>query len=189
MEIIKDTVKEKLILQGITELETYGINGFSLRRVASSCAVSCAAPYKHFKNKDEFIFEIAKYIFTQWNLFTTQILSIIENDTKKQITEICISYIRFWLANPKFRSVLMINTDETFGKRADEIAELSQVTKKIISDYCKENSITKEKQNNLIFSVRAITYGAIMMMNKGELENSPESLNMIKETLIKQLSI
>ena len=31
------------------------------------------------------IVEIAKYIFTQWNLFTTQILSIIENDTKKQI--------------------------------------------------------------------------------------------------------
>lgn len=183
MEIIKDTVKEKLILQGITELETYGINGFSLRRVASSCAVSCAAPYKHFKNKDDFIFEIARYIFTQWNLFTTQILDIIDNDPKKQITEICISYIKFWLANPKFRSVLMINTDETFGEKADEIAELSQVTKKLIHQYCKSNNISNHKEREIIFSVRAITYGAIMMINKGEIENDSESLNMIKETI------
>ncbi len=189
MDTIKDTVKEKLIQQGITELENYGTQGFSLRRVASACSVSCAAPYKHFKNKDEFIFEIAKYIFTQWNLFTTQVLSIIDKDPKKQITEICISYIKFWLANPKFRSVLMINTDETFGKRANEIVELSQVTHNLINNYCDGKGYDEKKKKDLIFSVRAITYGAIMMINKGEIENDAESINMIKKSITEQLEI
>ena len=189
MENIKDTVKEKLILQGITELENYGINGFSLRRVASQCAVSCAAPYKHFKNKDDFIFEIAKYIFVQWNLLTEQIISVFENDAKKQLTEICISYIRFWLANPKFRWVLMINADETFGTRANEISELSQVTRNILISLCEKNKISEKDTNSMIYTLRALTYGAIVMMNKGEIENTPETMDMIRDSINKVIDI
>lgn len=188
MENIRDTVKEKLILQGITELETYGINGFSLRRVASACSVSCAAPYKHFKNKDEFIFEISKYIFTQWHLLATQIMDIFKDDIKKQITEMCVSYIRFWMANPKFRSVLMINTDETFGKRAEEIRELAQITKHLTEKLCKQKNFSDEKTKQIIISLRALTYGAIMMMNKGEIENDSKTIDLIRNTIQEILS-
>ena len=105
MENYADTVKEKLIIEGIAEIEKYGIKNFSLRRVARGSNVSCAAPYKHFSSKDDFIFEIVRYIYTKWNLITSEIIKIYENEPKKQICEICISYIKFWLANPNFRSV------------------------------------------------------------------------------------
>lgn len=188
MDIIQDTVKEKLILQGITELENHGINGFSLRRVASACSVSCAAPYKHFKNKDEFIFEISKYIYTQWHLLATQIMDIFKEDIKKQITEMCVSYIKFWMANPKFRSVLMINTDEAFGKRAGEIRELAQITKHLTENLCKEKNLSDEKTKQIIISLRAAVYGAIMMMNKGEIENDSETIDVIRNTIQEILS-
>lgn len=188
MDTIKDTVKEKLILQGITELENHGVNGFSLRRVASACSVSCAAPYKHFENKDEFIFEISKYIFTQWHLLAMQIMDIFKGDIKKQITEMCVSYIRFWMANPKFRSVLMINTDETFGKRSEEIRELAQITKHLTEKLCKEKKLSDKKTKQIIISLRAPVYGAIMMMNKGEIENNSETIDMIRDTIQRILS-
>ena len=56
------STKKALIKAGIHELQENGFSGFSMRRVASACGVSCAAPYRHFKDKDEFILEIFKYI-------------------------------------------------------------------------------------------------------------------------------
>ena len=50
--------REALILAGLEELNEYGIQHFSTRRVAKACGMSCAAPYKHFKDSHEFIAEI-----------------------------------------------------------------------------------------------------------------------------------
>ena len=48
-------LREELILAGIEEINIHGANDFSVRRVAEACHVSSAAPYKHFKDKKEFI--------------------------------------------------------------------------------------------------------------------------------------
>ena len=47
-----------LVLAGIKEIERHGLADFSLRRVASLCGVSCAAPYRHYKNKNELILAV-----------------------------------------------------------------------------------------------------------------------------------
>jgi AcrR family transcriptional regulator len=77
--------------------------------VAASCGVSCAAPYKHFKNKDEFVLEIIRYIGNRWSMLEKQVMTIFENDKKKQIEELSLAYIKFWIANPNFRSILLLN--------------------------------------------------------------------------------
>ena len=51
-------MRERLLLAGIDEINTQGVTGFSIRRVAENCGVSCAAPYKHFKDKRDFIASI-----------------------------------------------------------------------------------------------------------------------------------
>ena len=56
------STRETLILAGLEELNEYGVQHFSTRRVAKACGVSCAAPYKHFKDSHEFIAEILGYI-------------------------------------------------------------------------------------------------------------------------------
>lgn len=55
-------LKEALIINGIKLLNQYGIDGFSLRKVASACGVSHSAPYKHFKNKEELIEAITLHV-------------------------------------------------------------------------------------------------------------------------------
>ena len=55
-------LREELLQAGIEEINAYGANGLSLRRVATACHVSTAAPYKHFKDKKEFIAAIIDYV-------------------------------------------------------------------------------------------------------------------------------
>ena len=52
--------KSALIRAGLKELRENGYNNFSIRRVAADCGISCAAPYRHFKNKGEFVLECFK---------------------------------------------------------------------------------------------------------------------------------
>ncbi len=51
-------LKSELLDAAVKLLEADGIEGFSLRKVASLVGVSHAAPYRHFKNRDELIGEI-----------------------------------------------------------------------------------------------------------------------------------
>ena len=64
-----------LIQAGIEEINTYGANGLSLRRVATACNVSTAAPYKHFKDKKEFIAAIIDYVNEQWAVVQERVLT------------------------------------------------------------------------------------------------------------------
>ena len=51
-----EELKKALILEGIRQIEQNGINGLSLRKTATECGVSCAAPYRHFESKAGFVF-------------------------------------------------------------------------------------------------------------------------------------
>ena len=51
-----EELKKALILEGIRQIEQNGINGLSLRKTATECGVSCAAPYRHLKAKQDLFF-------------------------------------------------------------------------------------------------------------------------------------
>ena len=72
------TLREKLILAGIKVIEENGVSGFSIRRTAAECGVSCAAPYKHFADQQELIQAIIDHINQEW--YRRQ--SIIEKNMK-----------------------------------------------------------------------------------------------------------
>ena len=106
-EYIERNVRDRLIIAGINELEERGIRDFSLRRCALSAEVSCAAPYRHFKDKEDFISEIIKYISSKWMLLCSEIERIFTSDKRRLIIELAVANLRFWLANANYRSVLL----------------------------------------------------------------------------------
>ncbi len=181
-----ETVKQKLIIAGIAEIEEHGISDFSLRRVASSCNVSCAAPYKHFKSKEDFIAEIVLYIHSRWQMLQNQITSIYEGDVKKQLAEICVAYVRFWIANPNFRTILTLKTD-TFGdERTDVLTKITDITKELIHKCCEEYKTDKEEEKRKLYVIRSLIYGATFLIESGELENSEATIKMIRECVEKE---
>lgn len=109
-----DSVRTRLILAGMRELEEHGTTDFSLRRVAQRAQVSCAAPYRHFQDRQALIREVFGYIREKWQMLFLQVCTAV-GDPARVVREASLAYIRFWMSNPSFRSLL-------FSSRAGEMA-------------------------------------------------------------------
>lgn len=178
-----EAMRERLIIAGIRELETHGLNDFSLRRVAMACEVSCAAPYRHFKGKDDLILEIIRYINRQWELLREQITLAFPDDTRRQLVEIGIAHIRFWIANPNFRSVLLLDDPDSESPRHAERKKIGIGLEKIVQSYCRIHSMNDEETAAIAYAYQALIYGTVLMLGNQELENTPKSIGMIRSRL------
>ena len=160
---VEENVRHRLILSGIAELEEHGIADFSLRRAALGAQVSCAAPYRHFKSKDEYINEIILYVGSKWELLSKEICSIFSDDPAALVREICIANLRFRIANKNFPLALAHTRDS--GKTIDESIEAA------VSDYCKARGLTKSESELKTFTALTLIYGAVSMFCDENAEN------------------
>ena len=180
MEKLKITkAKERLILAGIKVIEDSGIQGFSLRKAAETCGISCAAPYKHFKNKEDFITMIIHYIHQKWLEKQAIVISEHQGDLKELLIHISLAYIDFLVNNPQFRSIIMIK-DESFSDENNKIRyKISNRSSELVELYCIENKIPEHLQKERLFLVRSLIYGAALMFDNKELQYNEENINMI----------
>lgn len=184
-----DPLRDRLIIAGIAEIEQHGIAGFSLRRVAAACNTSCAAPYKHFKNKDDLILEIIRYVNRQWELLRDQILSLHMGEPMERIVEVCVAYIRFWVANPNYRFALKAPGKEYNASKFSEKPNDEKTIENLIRAYCTGNQVEFEETERMVYAVKAILYGMTAMLDDGELQNKPQTYENIRKTLRIELNI
>lgn len=182
--------RDQLILAGVEELTQHGIQGFSTRRVAKNCGVSCAAPYKHFKDTREFIAEILKYINGQYNERQKETLKkYADCDSRTQLLQVALDYIRFFAENPQFRRVVMQNfkdCDESFRSLR---GQLSYQIYKIVSRYCRDVGMPDDVRLRKTFLVRSIIYGAALFFDTGELEYNEENMEMVARMLDREFDL
>lgn len=170
------SVREQLIIAGMEELEAHGIADFSLRRVATSCNVSCAAPYKHFESKEKLIDEIFNYIRTQLDLLLEQVAEIFKDDPKKQLVESAVAYINFCHANPHFRAIMTLS---------EETLPLKHTVKPLLSACLPHISPREIARRELL--IRSLIYGGAVMLESGELSKNDESISDIKQSILRTI--
>ncbi len=177
----KQSAKERLIIAGIKVIENNGIQGFSLRKAAETCGISCAAPYKHFKNKDEFLTKIIQYINDKWLNEQAEVIVKYEGNIKEQLINISLAYIDFLVKNPQFRSIIMIK-DESMSTENNEIRhKISAKSAELVEIYCQTNQIPAIIQKERLFMVRSLMYGAALMFDNGEMPYNQENILMIRQ--------
>ena len=170
---LQTELRESLLLAGIAELEAHGLGGFSLRRVAAACGVSCAAPYKHFESKEAFIAAILSYIHEKWELLESHICMAFPNGGEGRLAELCLADIRFWIGNPHFHTVHMMERGRgasRLGKRAEE--ELRLLCEAKGADY-----------ERCAYILRSLVYGAILMLEDGTLKNDVATFRMLRAAI------
>ena len=167
-------VKTRLILSGLQEIESHGIKDFSLRRVALAANVSCAAPYRHFKDKDEFITEIIKYVGSRWDLMFSEIKKVYAGDLKSLIKNSSIAYIRFFLSNLNYRTILLS------GLPATTYIGFDRQLEDLIDKYYNFAGFAKSKY----FSVRSMIYGSILLSG---LDDPEEIISGLSNVLDKEI--
>ena len=182
-----DDLRHALIIAGIKEIEIHGLTDFSLRRVASECGVSCAAPYRHFKGKSDLILAIISYINDQWRFLERQIGEVYKTDLYRRIVELCVANIRFWIANPNFRSIMMMDDKGLDTLQLRERSRMSEKIVELIEELCASLSLSADECARICFEIRSVIYGATHMLGSCEIENTPDTMKMIRSSIEKAL--
>lgn len=160
-EYEKDSLRDRLIVAGIDELATHSVENFSLRRVAAACGTSCAAPYRHFENKERFLVEILRYIEQQWELLRDEVLRRWAGDARRCLVELSMAYIRFTVANPHYRRIMAAAGEEA-----------SDILGDAFSAFCRAHEIGAAAEKSLAFRLSALLHGTVYLIESGELANN-----------------
>ena len=172
--------RERLIQAGIQELEQNGLNGFSLRKVAQRCGVSCAAPYKHFKDKQALMVAIANQYNAQWAERQRRVLEATgTNDITRQLQEVCKEYLRFLLDNPKYCMLVTMSDAETGKWFMRSLFDGSTPSKKLVQAYCVYHNIPPETAHVKVVLLRGLFFGVAMLAGSGELELNEQRIEIL----------
>ena len=172
---IEEDVKVRLILSGMSELEEHGLADFSLRRAAQRAQVSCAAPYRHFKSKEDYILEIVNYVNSKWELLSREIERVFEGDPARLVVELAIANLRFFAANSNFRSVISLAHGGVLGGALWTA----------LSDYCDRYNLSPEERELKEYTARIILSGTIVLLGERDAE---EVLSMARRKLVQEFS-
>lgn len=100
-------LRNALIEEGIRMINADGEDSLSLRKLAVNCGVSNAAPYAHFKNKEEMISAMKDYVSQRFTDFLLQSIEIISDDElERKILALGNAYVSFFMKNPEYFTFL-----------------------------------------------------------------------------------
>lgn len=182
---IEADIQRRLILAGIRELDEHGPADFSLRRVAQLSGVSCAAPYRHFKSRDDLIIEIMNYVNSKWDLLFRQICEIYSDDLKSAVCEAAASAAKFFTANANYRAVIFSSLSDPDERRNAARKHISTEIDTLVTKYCRSKGIANPQERS--FTIRAALYGTITMICGGESENADREITFLKNRIAQEL--
>ena len=180
--------KEKFLIAAVEELEEHGVSDFSIRRVAQRCDVSCGAPYKHFKNKNELILEVIRYINRQWYEYQSKVISDCKT-LREELIETSMSYIGFLCDHPAFLSILLLNDKNMDSEQIAEKNSISNRTATLIEAYCREVSMSDKDAIRKIYAVRSFIFGAALMINGEVLPKDGTTLANIRYCITREFDL
>ena len=181
-------LRNALIEEGIKMINTGGEESLSMRKLAEKCSVSMAAPYAHFKNKEEMINAIKNYVTDSFTLYLEKAINKTQTqDIEAKIIALGKAYVTFFINNPEYFTFLFsrgyihanldfshsdINAFKPFVILKNLCTQYFKEKKPALSDYEKELEIIR-----IWASVQGIT-SIIFMKNvkwsrnwKNEIEN------------------
>ena len=181
-------LRNALIEEGIKMINSGGEESLSMRKLAEKCGVSMAAPYAHFKNKEEMINAIKNYVTDSFALYLEKTINKTQTeDIEAKIIALGKAYVTFFINNPEYftflfsRGYIHANLDFKHSDRNDFkpfvilknlCTQYFQERNPALSDYEKELEIIR-----IWASVQGIT-SIIFMKNvkwsrswKKEIEN------------------
>ena len=181
--------RDELIKAGIDEINQHGVTGFSIRRVADKCNVTCGAPAKHFGNRSGFIAAIIDYVNNQWYENQRRIIKEYAGDTRRQLVEISIAYIKFLVEHPHFRSMLMLKDDDFDNIYHRKRGELSAISQQTVDKYCASVNMDEETRRRKLSVIRSLIYGSALMFDNGEMEYNEDMLNIVRGNIDREFDL
>lgn len=153
-------LRNELIKAGIEMVQQSGIEKLSLRKLASVCGVSEAAPYAHFENKDKLLAAMQEYVTDQLlNCLKEAAESADNPDSPAVILNMGKAYVLFFINYPEYYNFLFtqpcVSIDLSMNDRLSGFLPFQYYKEKAYEIYRNEG-LTEER----------IKYGIIAMWAK-----------------------
>lgn len=182
-------MRAALLQAGIREINANGVHNFSVRRVADACGVSCAAPYKHFKDKREFIASIIEYVNEQWQERQLEVLAGCGPSLREQIVQISVEYVRFLMEKPYYRSILMLK-DEEFDNLYHRVrGEMSSRSQQLERDFFAGTDMDEATRQRKHHIIRALIFGTVFLIDAGELPYTDETIDNLRQAIDREFDL
>lgn len=185
----RSSKREDLIKAGIAEINEHGISGFSIRRIAAACGVSCAAPAKHFGDRNGFLAAIIEYVNLQWRDHQLRIIEEHKDNLREQIVDVSVGYVKFLVENPHFRSILMLKDDDFDNIYHRLRGEMTSLTQKLITEYCASVNMDEDTRTRKQYVVRSLIFGAALMFDNGEMEYNEKTLEFVRFSIDREFDL
>ena len=182
-------MRQLLIEAGIEEINQRGVTDFSVRRVAAICGVSCAAPYKHFKDRREFIAAIIEYVNEQWHARQQEVLAGCTGGLREQVVENVVEYLRFLMEKPWFRSILMLKDDEFDNIYHKARGQMSSRSQKLEAELFAESGWDEATIRRKRHIVRSIMFGTVFLIETGELTFDETVLETVRASVDREFDL
>ena len=182
-------LRQDLIEAGIEEINRYGANDFSVRRVASACGVSTAAPYKHFKDKKEFIGAIIDFVNEQWAVEQERLLSQCADDPRSQMVTVAVGYIKFLMEKPYYRQTLMLKNAEFDNLYHRKRGEINSRTQQIMQRVKETYGLPDEQWEYKALLVRSLLFGSVFMFDSGEFAYNEKALENLRYLIDREFTV
>lgn len=179
-------LREALIIAGINEINVHGVSGFSIRRVAENCNVSCAAPYRHFESKRDFIAAIIDYVNDLWAARQEEILALCGTSMQEQIIEITLNYIRFLMEKPFYRSILMLKDgefDNLYHKKRSQFGSLMQ---SLEARFYSVSGFDESAWERKRLVIRSMIFGSVFLYDNGEFEYNDKNMEHLRYAITRE---
>ena len=178
--IAEDGMRERLLVAAIREFEEHGIRDFSLRRVAASCHLSCAAPYKHFRSKEHLLQEVLNYIDSRWHLLMQEVLSSV-GDEDEAIIELSVTLVRFLVANPSYIAVILEKSNP------DSLSSLSiphpeNSLSRLLCEHGYRRKRSPDSIRSIEYRIRSMIYGTVLLILRSA-KDADEEIRIFRTTL------
>lgn len=177
-------LKRELMEKGLELINEYGEDKLSLRKLAAECGVSNAAPYAHFKNKDELIAEIQSYVMS---MFASELKTAVVNysDSKDIFIMLGKAYVMFFYKNPLYFDFLFsrknIKVQLSLNKTGDN-PPLDILKNTALSFFTKQN-IPEKDIENMVVAMWALVHGLASIASMPNVENDDLWENRVEAVL------
>lgn len=157
-------LRQALIEAGIKIINESGEENLSLRKVAALCNVSHAAPYAHFKDKDELLEAIKNSVTER---FMEELLNAVEGKPTADQAIIAMgrTYIQFFSANPDYFAFIFgkqnINAHLKMNREYKDDYPPFLLLRRMYIKHLEENGLEKtfEEQEIELIKIWSIVHG------------------------------
>jgi AcrR family transcriptional regulator len=182
-------LREALLHCGLNMLQEHGEEKLSLRKAAKLCGVSSAAPYAHFKDKDDFLRSLLDYIMDELT-FELQKVAKEQAGKKTILIELGLCYVLYFLHRPHYFSLMFSKSEHVEAVLRNDSYGLNpafNVLKQAADPILQHFFVPESKRHHILLAMWALVHGLAVIVCTPEiserLRKDPEGKEFLRKIL------